>query len=111
MLEVYEQTRRAAATCREGKGPVLLEAVTWRHGGHHINDPGLYMPRERVEFYRARDPLDIGRRYLAEIGGASDAEIQAVEAAVDGELKAAVDWAKASPELSREEFMELVEAY
>ncbi|MBM3334102.1 thiamine pyrophosphate-dependent dehydrogenase E1 component subunit alpha, partial [Candidatus Sumerlaeota bacterium] len=111
VLEMYEQAREAATRCRNGKGPVLLEAVTWRHGGHHVNDPGRYMPDDRVEFYRAKDPVKIGRRYLAEIGGASDEEIKAVETAVDGELDAAVEFAKASPELSQDEFLELIEAY
>ena len=65
VLEMYEKTKEAAALCREGAGPVLLEAVTYRHGGHHCNDPGKYMPQDRVKYYNANDPIDRGRRNLA----------------------------------------------
>ncbi|MCX8036906.1 MAG: thiamine pyrophosphate-dependent dehydrogenase E1 component subunit alpha [Candidatus Sumerlaeia bacterium] len=111
VLEVYEHACGAVARCREGRGPVLLEAVTYRHGGHHVNDPGLYMPKDRMEYYRARDPVAIGRDYLADLGGATDEEIRAIEAAVEHELESAVAFAKSSPVLSTDEFLALIEGY
>ncbi|NQU76147.1 MAG: thiamine pyrophosphate-dependent dehydrogenase E1 component subunit alpha, partial [Planctomycetes bacterium] len=44
VLAVYERTLDAVVQCRRGKGPVFIEANTYRQGGHHINDPGMYMP-------------------------------------------------------------------
>ncbi len=104
VVEVWRAARRAVELCRAGKGPVLIEALTWRHQGHHINDPGAYMPTERNEYYRKRDPLLLCQRYLRE-SGVSDADIAAREAAVAAELDEAVAWALASPEPSVEDFL------
>jgi len=41
VVEVYAKSCEAAATCRRGDGPVLIEAKTYRQMGHHVNDPGL----------------------------------------------------------------------
>jgi acetoin:2,6-dichlorophenolindophenol oxidoreductase subunit alpha len=110
VLEVYTRTADAVALCRKGQGPVLLEAKTYRQTGHHVNDPGTYMPRERLEHYKAKDPVALGRRYLAE-AGTEEAEIRAVEEAVESALERAVDFARESPVLSPREFEEIVEGY
>ena len=44
------------------KGPTLIECKTYRHGGHHVNDPGLYLPKDELERWRARDPVDRAAR-------------------------------------------------
>ena len=110
VVAVYEQTTEACSRCRAGRGPVLIEAKTYRHAGHHVNDPGEYMPAERLEHYKARDPVEIGRAYLAEEGGATEAEVQEIEAAVDAEIEAAILFARESPEPSVAEFLAEVEA-
>jgi len=109
VLEVYERTAQARVRCREGKGPVLMEAKTYRHGGHHVNDPGQYMPRDRLEYYKAKDPLLLGRRYLLEEGGATEAEVEGIEAAVQAEMEAAIAYAKDSPNPSVAAFLREVE--
>ena len=111
VLDVYEATRNAVALCRDGKGPYLVEAMTYRHSGHHVNDPGLYMPKEKLEHYQAHDPIVRGRKALAEIGGASEMEIKAIETSVEQEMEEAIAFAKSSPELTREQFFELVTQY
>ena len=111
VLDVYEATRNAVALCRDGKGPYLVEAMTYRHSGHHVNDPGLYMPKEKLEHYQAHDPIVRGREALAEIGGASEMEIKAIETSVEQEMEEAIAFAKSSPELTREQFFELVTQY
>ena len=97
VLQVYEHTVAACARCRQGDGPVLIEAKTYRHGGHHVNDPGDYMPADRVEYYKQRDPLLLGRRYLQEQGGASDGDVEQIEAEVEAEIEEAIAFAKQSP--------------
>jgi acetoin:2,6-dichlorophenolindophenol oxidoreductase subunit alpha len=47
-VAVYLETKKAAQRARNGEGPTLIEASTYRHGGHHVNDPGLYMPRDEL---------------------------------------------------------------
>lgn len=68
-LAVDDLTLAATETCRAGRGPVLIEAKTYRHMGHHVNDPGKYMPDERLAYYKARDPVDRARATLLDMGG------------------------------------------
>jgi len=111
VLEVYEKARESVNKCRKGKGPVLMEAVTFRHGGHHVNDPGLYLPQDRLEYYKSRDPLSRGKKYLADQGKATEQEIKAIEADVEREMEEAVAFAEKSPEMTVGEFLKMVEAY
>jgi pyruvate dehydrogenase E1 component alpha subunit len=109
VLEVYKNTREAVELCRAGKGPVLLEAMTYRHGGHHVNDPGTYMPDDKMAHYRSRDPVDIAGNYLREQYGVSDAEIAAIDAQVQAEMNEAIAFAQASPLPSVADFLAEVE--
>jgi TPP-dependent pyruvate/acetoin dehydrogenase alpha subunit len=109
VLAVYERAKEAVQACRSGKGPVLIEAKTYRHGGHHVNDPGLYMPKDRLEYYKAKDPVKIGRQYLVEQGKCTDEEIGAVEEQVHRQMAEAIEFAKNSPEPSVQEFLKEVE--
>jgi pyruvate dehydrogenase E1 component alpha subunit len=111
VLEVHEAAKAAVETCRAGKGPVLIEAVTYRHMGHHVNDPGQYMPKEKLEHYKSKDPVDIGRKYLMERGGGDEAEVGAIEAEVERAMEEAVRFAQESPEPSVKEFLEEVKRY
>jgi TPP-dependent pyruvate/acetoin dehydrogenase alpha subunit len=110
VLAVYEEAAAAAERCRRGTGPALMECKTYRHMGHHVNDPGAYMPADRLAHYKARDPVDIGRRYLLERGGAAEADAAEIEAAAERALDEAVEFAKAGPEPSLEEFLREVES-
>jgi pyruvate dehydrogenase E1 component alpha subunit len=105
VLEVYERTVEACARCRRGEGPILMEAKTYRQGGHHVNDPGQYMPADRVEHYRQRDPLVLGKKHLLEQGGATEEEVARIEAEVRAEVEAAIAFAQASPDPSVAAFL------
>jgi pyruvate dehydrogenase E1 component alpha subunit len=111
VLKVYEKAADCVGLCRRGEGPVLLEAVTYRQGGHHINDPGTYMPRDRLEHYRKRDPLAMGRRFLLEMGRATEEEVKEMEAQVEREMDEAVAFADRSPQPSLDAFLREVESY
>lgn len=109
VLAVYEKTRQAVEMCRKGKGPVLIEARTYRHGGHHVNDPGLYMPKERLEYYQARDPVLMNRKYLLEQGGFTEEQIGAIEQEIERQMADAIEFARNSAHPSVEKFLEEVE--
>jgi pyruvate dehydrogenase E1 component alpha subunit len=111
VLAVYKQAQEAVAKCRAGKGPVLLEAKTYRHGGHHVNDPGQYMPKERLDYYKSKDPVTLGKKYLLEMGKMNQNEITAIEDSVTAEIEEAVEFAKNSGELSIEQFEEMIKSY
>ena len=99
-VEVYQETRRAVERARGGEGPTLIEAKTYRHGGHHINDPGLYMDAQKLSEWKARDPILLMRRAIAD-----ESRVAEIEAQVDRELEAAVEFGKNSPEPSVEDFL------
>jgi TPP-dependent pyruvate/acetoin dehydrogenase alpha subunit len=109
VLAVYEKTMEAAEACREGEGPVMIEAKTYRHGGHHVNDPGLYMPKDRLEYYKDRDPVKLARAYLMEQAECSEERISAIERQAQEAMEQAVEYAKNCPEPSLEAFLEEVE--
>ena len=58
VLAVHEATKRAAAQCRAGKGPYLLELLTYRRTGHSRRDPCHYQPKDERKDWFARDPID-----------------------------------------------------
>jgi pyruvate dehydrogenase E1 component alpha subunit len=109
VLEVYEKTCEAIDTCRLGKGPVLLEAKTYRHSGHHVNDPGLYMPKERLEYYKARDPIKITRNNLIERARCKEREVEAIEQQIHQKMEDAIEFGKNSAQPSVEAFLEEIE--
>ncbi|TFK20333.1 mitochondrial pyruvate dehydrogenase E1 component beta subunit [Coprinopsis marcescibilis] len=82
------------------KGPLLLEFVTYRYGGHSMSDPGTtYRTREEVQRMRStQDPIRGLQRYLEEWGVASEQELKSLDKAAKAEVDAAVEKAKASAE-------------
>ena len=106
VLAVFEETQKAVQICCNGKGPVLIEAKTYRHSGHHVNDPGLYMPKDRLEYYKGHDPVTIAREYLLSQSDCTEQDIAAVEAEVDRAMYEAIKFAKDSPQPSVEDFLE-----
>jgi TPP-dependent pyruvate/acetoin dehydrogenase alpha subunit len=66
VLTVYREAHRAIEKARAGGGPTMLELVTLRMEGHAVHDDAFYVPRDLLEEYRARDPIDRFRRWLEE---------------------------------------------
>jgi 2-oxoisovalerate dehydrogenase E1 component len=64
-VAVYLATKLAVGRAREGKGPTLIEALTYRYGPHATaDDPTLYRSDKEVEEWKQRDPIDRLRRFL-----------------------------------------------
>jgi acetoin:2,6-dichlorophenolindophenol oxidoreductase subunit alpha len=96
---VYDVARRAIERARAGDGPSLIEAETYRHGGHSRADPGKYRPDDEVRAWLARDPIPAERARLVEAG--IDAGIlDAIDAEVDAKVAEAEAIARAAPEPS-----------
>ncbi|KAF8216330.1 mitochondrial pyruvate dehydrogenase E1 component beta subunit [Mycena galopus ATCC 62051] len=87
-------------TVDEKKGPLLLEFVTYRYGGHSMSDPGTtYRTREEVQRMRStQDPIRGLQRYIEEWGLASEQDLKQLDKDAKAEVDAAVEEAKASPE-------------
>lgn len=85
----------------QGGGPSLIEAKTYRQGGHSRADPGKYRPEEEVQHWMGRDPIDSLRANL----DLSAADYGALCESVDQELDAALNSAKQAPEPELDELM------
>lgn len=92
---VRSAAERAVAACREGSGPWLIEALTYRHHGHYEGDPARYREDAELEAWRERDPIARARMRLAEDD--RDAEAQAVMDAARAEIDGAVEAGLAAP--------------
>jgi pyruvate dehydrogenase E1 component alpha subunit len=97
VLAVYDAVARAAARARDGGGPTVLEARTYRHYGHSRTDPAKYRPAEEVRAWLARDPLTVARGQLTG-RGMSEVDIAAAESRAAATVADAVAAAKAAPE-------------
>ena len=85
----------AVERARGGAGPTLLECQTYRHFGHSKSDPGKYRPPDEVESWLARDPLDLARARLLDLGLSED-DVSAKEAEIDAQMDRAVEGALAA---------------
>ena len=94
---VYEVAAQAIGRARAGDGPSLVEAVTYRHGGHSRADPGKYRPDDEVAAWKARDPIPAYRARL-EAAGLDPAELDAIDAECRARVAAAEAEARAAPE-------------
>jgi TPP-dependent pyruvate/acetoin dehydrogenase alpha subunit len=88
---VYAATVEAVSRARNGDGPTLLEMKTYRYRGHSRSDPAKYRPPGELEAWRARDPIDILGRRLAESGEL----LLEAQAQIRAEIQAAIDAAAA----------------
>ena len=105
-VAVYLEAKKAVARVRKGEGPTLIEAKTYRHGGHHVNDPGLYMDQKVMAKWKERDPVNRLRERITD-----EAKAKEIEEEVESALADAVEFGKNSPSPSVEEFLRYIETY
>lgn len=98
IFAVVSATRRAIERGVRGEGPTLIEAITYRMGGHSTSDdPNRYRESEALEAWAARDPIERLRTWLTEQGLWSDAEEKALAADIDQRFRDAVAVAERTP--------------
>ena len=90
---MFEATRAARERALEGGGPTLIEAVTMRMHGHAAHDDMKYVPKEQVEEWRKKDPIDRQVARAVELG----TDVEALRAEVQAEIDAASEEALAGP--------------
>ncbi len=83
---VREAAGRAIAHARGGKGPIFIEALTYRFVGHSRSDPGAYRPEGELEQWKARDPITVIEAQLG-AEGVDPATLDDVRRAVTEELE------------------------
>ncbi len=98
LIAMYEAAQRAVEHARSGKGPVLLEAVTYRFRGHSAQDTQKYRTRDDIEQHRTRDPNQVLRKKLIDEGVMTEEQAAQIEKEADAEVNAAVEFADQSPQ-------------
>src|SRR4051794_18908459 len=90
---------KAVGWCRAGKGPYILEMLTYRYRGHSMSDPAKYRTREEVEKVRTtHDPIEQVRARLIEKKWATEDELKKIDAGVRTIVNESAEFATNDPE-------------
>jgi pyruvate dehydrogenase E1 component alpha subunit len=90
---------KAVAHAKAGKGPYILEMLTYRYRGHSMSDPAKYRSKEEVARMRQEhDPIDQLRKKLLEAGHADEARLKEIDREIKDIVSNATEFAQNSPE-------------
>jgi len=96
---VMAASEKALEHCRSGKGPYILEMITYRYRGHSMSDPAKYRSKEEVQKMRTEhDPIEQVRARLLEKEWASEADLKAIDKEVREIVAEAAEFAQTDPE-------------
>ena len=96
---VYDAAQRAIEHARSGKGPYILEMLTYRYRGHSMSDPAKYRTKDEVTKYRQeRDPIEQVKARLIETGAATEESLKQIENEIRAVVTEAADFATNDPE-------------
>ena len=111
LFAVIAVTRDAIRRASAGEGPTLIEAITYRMGGHSTSDdPTRYRDKSLLDPWADRDPLARIKRYLDKQGWFTDAEEQKLRTEIDARLRDVVEAAEKAPAPSLESMFDDVYA-
>jgi acetoin:2,6-dichlorophenolindophenol oxidoreductase subunit alpha len=94
---VFESARKMAAYCREGKGPALIEACTYRMRGHGEHDPCHYMDPAELEKWAIKCPVKSFKNRLAAEGVLTSSDFAVIDADQTAIVEEAVKFGDDSP--------------
>ncbi|MTH96828.1 pyruvate dehydrogenase (acetyl-transferring) E1 component subunit alpha [Roseibium sp. RKSG952] len=96
---VMAASEKALDWCRSGKGPYILEMITYRYRGHSMSDPAKYRSKDEVQKMRTEhDPIEQVRKRLLENGWATEDELKALDKEVRAVVAEAAEFAQTDPE-------------
>jgi pyruvate dehydrogenase E1 component subunit alpha len=98
VIEVYAAVSEAAARAREGKGPSLIEAITYRFRGHSMSDPAEYRSKREERIWQERDPIKRFRNFLLHERRITPATLERIDQEESAVVDDAVKFADESPE-------------
>jgi 2-oxoisovalerate dehydrogenase E1 component len=103
-IAMYLATRNAADRARRGKGPTLVEAMTYRYGPHATaDDDSLYRSKAEVDEWRQKDPIERLRRFLENRGEWDERVGEKVEMEITDAVESAVTALEAEPLPARDD--------
>lgn len=94
---VYNAATQAAQYVRSGKGPVVLEAKTYRYRGHSMSDPAKYRTKEEVEEKKTHDPVEAVREFIVKNSYASETQLKEIENKIKNTINEVVEFATSEP--------------
>lgn len=99
LLTVYKVAQKAISSIRKGRGPVLLEFLTYRHREHcgPNFEPVGFRPKKEFDHWMKRDPVKKMKRYLVSNRVLKQEELVKIEHKIRQEIDAAFEFAKRSP--------------
>src|SRR3954467_13206716 len=98
VLSVRGAAEVALDWVRGGKGPIIVEFMTYRYRGHSMSDPAKYRTREEVQDYREhKDPIDHAAKELEGMG-VKEEELKAIDKKIKDLVVAAAKYAEEAPE-------------
>jgi TPP-dependent pyruvate/acetoin dehydrogenase alpha subunit len=97
LLAVFTAATRAVQECRTGRGPVLLELLTYRRTGHSRRDPCHYQTKDERSAWFANDPIVRFAQILLDGGEIDQTELDHIREQIDQEIELAVEQAKIAP--------------
>ncbi|MDX2028722.1 MAG: pyruvate dehydrogenase (acetyl-transferring) E1 component subunit alpha [Alphaproteobacteria bacterium] len=99
VLKVRDAAEEALNYVRSGKGPMLLEMMTYRYRGHSMSDPAKYRTKEEVEEWRGKhDPIDALRELMLKEGIINEDGLKTIEREIKEIVNAAAEFSQTSPE-------------
>ena len=99
VLAVKAAGEKAVAHARSGKGPIILEMMTYRYRGHSMSDPAKYRSKEEVARMRQEhDPIEHLRKKMLDDGIVDEARLKTIDREVKDIVSEAAAFAQESPE-------------
>ncbi|MES0808976.1 pyruvate dehydrogenase (acetyl-transferring) E1 component subunit alpha [Roseibium sp. SCPC15] len=96
---VKAASEKALKWCRDGKGPYILEMITYRYRGHSMSDPAKYRSKDEVQKMRTEhDPIEQVRKRLLDNAWASEDDLKAIDKDVRAKVAEAAEFAQTDPE-------------
>ncbi len=103
VLEVYEVCKEAVERGRRGEGPTIIESVTMRMHGHAAHDNAWYVPKELIDEWKKKDPIEQFEKKLLKEKIVTEKSLKELQEKIQQEIEAALKEAEASPYPSADE--------
>ena len=96
--EVFQAAVAAVEKARGGKGPTLIECVTYRHKGHSKSDKNLYRTKEEIEDWKTKDPIGRFEHNAIEAGALNQDQVDAITEKMRDAVRTAITEASSAPD-------------
>jgi len=94
VVDVYRNVKSAVDHARAGRGPVIVEAVTYRYRGHSMSDPAKYRKEGELEQKKEQDSIKLAIRALTERFGVAQSMVDSIQSDVEQIAQDAYDFAE-----------------